>query len=189
VLSANGLVVAVGVAIIVVVVIGKAHGTATRTIVARCGLVIAVAWILALTIFPIPIEVRTWRSHRQFSNMSFIPFRTIGGRLAHGLERSEARQLFGNIALFTPIGFLLPFTLRSLRRVWPTLLVAAGLSVLVETSQALLPGHSTDVDDVVLNTAGAALGFLAFSVIMRMGRQRTARDRRTAPMPTPTSVG
>ena len=174
---------------VAVVVTGKAHGTATRTIVARCGLVVAVAWILALTIFPIPIEARTWRSHRQFSNMSFIPFRTIGGQLAHGFERYEARQLFGNIALFAPVGFLLPFALRSLRRVWPTLLVASGLSVLVETSQALLPGHSSDVDDVILNTAGAALGVLAFSVITWMGRQRTARDRRTVPLSAPTSVG
>jgi glycopeptide antibiotics resistance protein len=188
VLSANGLVVAVGVAMVAVVVIGKAHGTATRTIVARCGLVVAVAWILALTIFPIPIEARTWRSHRQFSNMSFIPFRTIGSQLAHGLERYEARQLFGNIALFAPVGFLLPFASRSLRRVWPTLLVAAGLSVLVETSQALLPGHSTDVDDVILNTTGAALGLLASSVIARMRGQRTARDQRTTPMPAQTSV-
>ena len=68
-----------------------------------------------------------------------------------------------NIVLFAPLGFLLPCALRSFRRAWPTLLLAAGLSVLIETTQALLPGHSTDVDDVILNSAGAALGYLAFA--------------------------
>jgi glycopeptide antibiotics resistance protein len=188
VLSANGLVVVVGLAMAVVVVIGRAHGTAAGTIVARCGLVIAVAWILALTIFPIPIEARAWKSQEQVSNASFIPLRTIGRQLAHGLERFEARQLFGNIALFAPFGFLLPFAARSLRRLRPTLLVAGGLSLLVETSQALLPGHSTDVDDVILNTAGAALGFFAFAVIAWTSGRYTARDRRTRPVSAPTTT-
>lgn len=132
-------------------------------------MIVAVAWIQALTIFPIPVGARSWTNHRLFSNMSFVPLRTIGGQLAHGLERSEARQLLGTIALFVPLGFLLPFAVRTFRRAWAALVVTAGLSLLIETAQAILPGHSTDVDDVILNTAGAALGFLAFSAITWMG--------------------
>lgn len=175
-LSANVLVIVGGAAMIVVIVMGRARGTSGPTIVARCASIGALCWILALTIFPIPVEARWWRFHRQFSNMSFVPFRTIGTQLSHGLERNEAKQLFGNIALFAPLGFLLPVALRSFRRAWSTLLDAAGLSVLIETTQALLPGHSSDVDDVILNTTGAALGYLAFWVIAWTSRQRTARD-------------
>ncbi len=180
-LSANALVVAGGVVMIFVIVTGRARGTSWPTIVARCALIGAIGWILALTIFPIPVTARWWRFHRLFSNMSFVPFRTIGTQLSHGLERYEARQLLGNIALFAPLGFLLPFALRSLRRAWPTLLVAAGLSMLIETTQAILPGHSTDVDDVILNTAGAALGYLAFSIVTWTGRQGRAPERTSLP--------
>ena len=188
-LSANMLVIVAGAVMIVVIVVGRARGTSWPTIIARCALIGVIGWILALTIFPIPVEARWWRFHRQFSNMSFEPFRTIGTQLSHGLERYEAKQLFGNIALFAPLGFLLPVALRSFRRAWPTLLVAVGLSVLIETTQALLPGHSSDVDDVILNTTGAALGYLAFWVIAWTARQRTARDEGTLREPAPSSAG
>jgi glycopeptide antibiotics resistance protein len=76
-----------------------------------------------------------------------------------------------------------------LRRAWPTLLVAAAFSVLIETTQAILPEHTTDVDDVILNTTGAALGYLAFWVIAWTTRPRTTRDEGTLREPAPSSAG
>ena len=187
-LSANALVIVIGAAMIVVIVMGRANGTSGPTIFARCALLGAVGWILALTIFPIPVGARWWRFHRLFSNMSLVPFRTIGTQLSHGLERYEARQLLGNIALFAPLGLLLPVALKTFRRAWPTLLVAAALSMMIETTQALLPGHSTDVDDVILNTTGAALGYLAFSIIAWTVRQRTSPKDGTMRGPAPSSA-
>jgi glycopeptide antibiotics resistance protein len=188
-LSANVLVVIGGAAMIVVIVMGRARGTSGLTIVARCALIGAVGWILALTIFPIPVEAREWRFHRLFSNMHFMPFGTIRSQLAFGLERSEARQLVGNVVLFVPFGFLLPAAVQACRRLWVTFVVAAGLSVLIESLQAILPEHATDVDDVILNTTGAALGYLAFWIIAWMARQRTARDEGTLREPAPSSAG
>ena len=178
-LSADALFIVTGVVMIVVMITGRARDTSWLAILVRCGLAAAVAWIISLTLFPVSLDPRWWRFHQQFSNMSFVPFRTIGTQLSHGLERSEARQLLGNIALFAPLGFLLPVALRSFRRAGPALLFAAGLSMLIETTQALLPGHSTDVDDVILNTTGAALGYLAFVVIRWMWRPRHAIEERT----------
>jgi glycopeptide antibiotics resistance protein len=188
-LSANVLVIVGGAAMIVVAVMGRANGTSGPTILARCALIGAVGWILALTIFPIPLEARWWRFHQQFSNMSFVPFRTIGTQLSHGLERYEAIQLLGNVALFVPFGFVLPAGVRTCRRLWVTLVVAAGLSVLIETMQALLPGHTTDIDDVILNTAGAVLGFFAFSLISWTVRPGTAPEPDTLQEPAPSSAG
>src|SRR6185437_12404629 len=109
---------------------------------------------------------------------TLVPFRTIRSQLAFGLRDSEARQLLGNVALFVPFGFLLPAAVRACRRPWALLVAAAAFSVLIETLQAILPGHTTDVDDVILNTAGAALGFLAFSVAAWVaGRRRTPEER------------
>jgi glycopeptide antibiotics resistance protein len=187
-LSANVLVV-VGGAAMIVVVMGRARGMSGPTIVARCALLGAVGWILALTIFPIPVEARWWRFHRLFSNMHFLPFGTIRAQLASGLEYSEARQLIGNLVLFVPFGFLLPAAVRTCRRLWVTLVAAAGLSVLIESLQAILPEHATDIDDVILNSTGAALGYLAFLVIAWTARQRTARDEGTLREPAPSSAG
>ena len=188
-LSANVLVIVGGAAMIVVIVIGRARGTSGPTIIARCALIGAVGWILALTIFPIPVEARGWRFHRLFSNVHLVPFWTIRSQLAFGLERSEARQLIGNMALFVPFGFLLPAAVRTCRRLWVTLVVAAGLSALIESLQAILPEHATDVDDVILNTTGAVLGYLAFRVIAWTARQRTAGDEDTLREPAPSSAG
>jgi glycopeptide antibiotics resistance protein len=188
-LSANALVIVGAAAMVVVIVTGRARGTSGPTIVARCALLAALCWILALTIFPIPVETRWWRFHRFFTNMHFLPFGTIRTQLASGLEYSEARQLIGNVVLFVPLGFLLPAALRSLHRAWPTLLVAAALSVLIETTQAILPEHATDVDDVILNTTGAALGFFAFSLIAWTVRQRTAPEADALQERAPSSAG
>jgi glycopeptide antibiotics resistance protein len=188
-LSANVLVIVGGAAMIVVIVMGRARGTSGRTIVARCALIGAVGWILALTIFPIPVETHWWRFHRFFSNMHFLPFGTIRAQLASGLAYSEARQLIGNVALFVPLGFLLPAAVRACRRLWVTLLAAVGLSVLIESLQAILPEHATDVDDVILNTAGAALGFFVFSLIAWKVRQRAAPEADTLQEPAPSSAG
>jgi glycopeptide antibiotics resistance protein len=188
-LSANVLVIVGGAAMIVVIVVGRARGTSGPTIVARCALVGAAGGILALTIFPIPVEARGWRFHQLFSNMHFVPFGTIRAQLASGLVYSEARQLIGNVVLFVPLGFLLPAAARACRRLWVTLVVAAGMSVLVETMQAILPEHATDVDDVILNTSGAAVGYLAFWIFARTARQRTARDEGTLREPAPSSAG
>jgi glycopeptide antibiotics resistance protein len=154
---------------------------------AWCALTAAVAWILALTLFPIPVEPGLWRFQRRFGDVTLIPFRTIRTQLAFGLRHSEARQLLGNVALFVPFGLLLPAAVWSCRRLWVTLVAAAALSVLIETLQAILPGHTTDVDDVILNTAGATLGFLAFSVVARLVRRRT--EERTLPEPATSSAG
>ena len=51
-LSANGLVIVIGAAMIAVIVMGRANGTSGPTILARCALLAAVGWILALTTSP-----------------------------------------------------------------------------------------------------------------------------------------
>lgn len=187
-LSANVLVIVGGAAMIVVIVMGRAHGTSGPTIVARCALIGALSWILALTIFPIPVETHWWKFHRFFSNMHFLPFGTIRAQLASGLEYSEARQLIGNVVLFVPFGFLLPAAVQACRRLWVTLVAAAGLSVLIESLQSILPEHATDVDDVILNTTGATLGYLAFWVIAWTARQRSGRDEDTLREPASSSA-
>jgi glycopeptide antibiotics resistance protein len=188
-LSANAIIVAAGVVMIGLVVLGRARGSSGATVLAWCALTGAVAWILALTLFPIPIDPGLWRFQRWFGDVTLVPFRTIRSQLAFGLRDSEARQLLGNVALFVPFGFLLPAAVRACRRPGALLVAAAAFSVLIETLQAILPGHTTDVDDVILNTAGAALGFLAFSVAAWVAGRRETPEERTMREPAASSAG
>ena len=69
-------------------------------------------------------------------------------------------NLLGNVLIFVPLGVLLPVLLRPLRRWWLFLPLAALLAVGVEYVQYLTATGAADVDDSILNFAGAAAAFL-----------------------------
>ncbi len=64
-----------------------------------------------------------------------------------------------NILLLMPLGFFLPVLWRCFRRFWRTLLAGFGFSLFIELSQ-LLNVRYTDVDDLIMNTLGAVLGYV-----------------------------
>ena len=64
-----------------------------------------------------------------------------------------------NIAMFMPLGVLLPLASTPFRR-WHWMLAAgAGTSLVIETLQYLLGRGQADVDDLFCNTLGAMLGY------------------------------
>ncbi len=71
-------------------------------------------------------------------------------------------QLGGNVALFVPLGLLLPIAWRSVfRRLIPTLLTGLLLSSAIEIAQAtVISGRVATTDDVVLNVLGTSLGWM-----------------------------
>ena len=74
----------------------------------------------------------------------------------------------GNVALFLPLGFLLPLLTPWFDRWWRTVGAGFALSAAIELSQVAFPGvRRADVNDVLMNTLGAALGFLAYRLAAR----------------------
>ena len=71
-----------------------------------------------------------------------------------------------NVVLFLPLGFLLPLAWPAFNKVRYALVSGMLISLLVEISQ-LLNFRSTDIDDLILNTAGAVLGFFLSFVMKR----------------------
>lgn len=140
----------------------------------RIGLEVALAAYLStlvgLAFFPLPVEPEVILSRREMTApfVSLVPFATIRVSLGLGFEWPAARFLLGNVVAFMPLGSLLPLLAPS-RRSWRTFLpVAFGLSLAIELAQlgiSLGFGYAyriADVDDLILNVAGAALGFAAF---------------------------
>ena len=78
--------------------------------------------------------------------------------------RAFLSNIFGNVVGFVPFGFILPIILRQYRNGFLTTLSGFGVSLLVETIQLLTRVGCFDVDDLLLNTMGAALGYLLFII-------------------------
>ena len=75
-----------------------------------------------------------------------------------------------NVIMLMPFGFLAPTLFRDKRKLWKTALAGALFSILIEGSQ-LLNYRSTDVDDVILNTLGAVIGYGIYRLFSRLFRK------------------
>ena len=102
------------------------------------------------------------------SNLNLVPFHTL--RLFTGLldsshpeyVRAAVVNLFGNVIMFIPLGFLLPLTFRRLAGLWKVLLTATLLVTAVELLQLFTLVGSCDIDDLILNLIGTVLGYGLF---------------------------
>ncbi|MGI5398174.1 VanZ family protein [Streptomyces sp. CA-135486] len=74
---------------------------------------------------------------------------------------AACKQIGGNLLLGVPFGVLLPvFVPRSMRMVRVIALTVAVMALVELAQGALVEGRAFDVDDVILNTTGALLGYL-----------------------------
>jgi VanZ family protein len=103
----------------------------------------------------------------------------------HPDPRDALKQVGGNILLGVPFGLLLPVLAPGARGLLRVPALTAVVMLLVELVQgALVTGRAFDIDDVILNTAGALLGYLLLG--RRLGRAvhaRTPREPKAAPAP------
>ena len=94
------------------------------------------------------------------------------------------RNLAGNVLLFAPVGFLLPFFWPHWRKWYRTVGFGAALSLVIELCQ-LLNFRATVTDDFLLNTLGAVLGYGCFWVLARLsGRLKEGTAGRRPPLYT-----
>lgn len=97
------------------------------------------------------------------SAVNLEPFYTIRRFLIHYQRTgslSSLSNLLGNIVILIPLGMLLPVMFRNLRRFWLTLPLLALFAVGVEYIQWRTGVGVADVDDSILNFAGAAVGYV-----------------------------
>ena len=69
--------------------------------------------------------------------------------------------------MFIPTGIIMPILYKRLNRFWKVLLAGAGLSFGIEMIQLLFPGSVTDIDDLILNAAGVAIGYGIYKLAVR----------------------
>ncbi|MFJ3819252.1 VanZ family protein [Streptomyces sp. NPDC090056] len=151
----------------------RGPGRAVRVLVALVGLVgmVAFAIVLAkLTLNASPASVPLTHSNLR-------PGSSIRAYLEQPAFLETVKQLGGNVLLGVPFGVLLPLLSRRTRGLVRVALLTVVTMLLVELVQgALITGRAFDIDDVMLNTTGALLGYLLIG--RRLGRAVHPRVRR-----------
>ena len=77
-----------------------------------------------------------------------------------------------NIAMFLPLGVLLPPAVKRFQRWYWMLAAGAGTSLLIEALQHTLSRGQADVDDLLCNTLGAMLGYCLIMVFLSLKGKR-----------------
>lgn len=94
---------------------------------------------------------------------NFIPFRTIRTFFGHGASfRSVMVNIVGNILALTPLGILFPALFPKARKAMPFLLMTSAVVIFIESVQFMFGVGACDIDDLILNAAGAFAVFLVF---------------------------
>jgi hypothetical protein len=133
------------------------------------GFMVAFAVVLAkLTLEPSPASA-------SLVHTNLHPGRSIRAYIEQPALRDAVKQIGGNIVLGIPFGVLIPVVAPRARGLLRVLLLTAVVMLLVEFAQgALVDGRAFDIDDVILNTTGALIGWVVLG--RRMGRVH-ARER------------
>ena len=77
-----------------------------------------------------------------------------------------------NIAMFLPLGVLLPLAAKPFRRWYWMLAAGAGTSLVIEVLQYLLGRGQADVDDLICNILGAMLGYCLCMLFVSLSGKR-----------------
>lgn len=76
----------------------------------------------------------------------------------------DLRNCVLNILLFLPLGFLLPVLRNEYRKARKTVGIGIGISGAIEVLQ-IFTYRATDINDLITNSLGAALGFLLWKLL------------------------
>ena len=82
-----------------------------------------------------------------------------------------------NIALFIPLGFLLPLLSKPFRKWYAALGAGFGVSLLIELAQLFTGSGMCDVDDLFTNTLGAMLGWCAAMLVLALHQKNRTWPR------------
>ena len=75
------------------------------------------------------------------------------------------KQVLGNFVMLLPLGIYLPLLYKRLRGFFQVLLISLLASIFIEFLQLITRYRSVDIDDVLLNTVGACVGYLIFRLV------------------------
>lgn len=116
-------------------------------------------------------------------HVSLTPFRTIrlfenvlAGDYSASLRQGAIVNLLGNIVMFLPLGFLPPLLWKGFRKLWKCLLWGGLIIVGVELVQLFALVGNCDVDDLLLNLVGIAIGYGLYHLLTVITKESREND-------------
>lgn len=139
--------------------------------------------VISVTLFPLPIQKKLIEDsityHFSGGTNNFIPFRTILNLILHDPFPMDAvRNIGGNIVLFIPFGILVPLARRKKTQAGIAIAFGFCASLVVESCQLVISSilgftyRAFDVDDLMLNTIGTAVGYILLSMLKSIVQNR-----------------
>ena len=134
------------------------------------GLVVFIAWkgfktglrysatlLLVEYIFLLFCSTVIFRTTGDISQYDFHPFWSYKA-IQNGREDLLAENIM-NVVVFIPVGLLLDIAFKQMTW-WKALLIGCGISITIESLQFFLTRGFSELDDVMHNTVGCALGYI-----------------------------
>ncbi|MYU20610.1 VanZ family protein [Streptomyces sp. SID8352] len=138
------------------------------------AMVCALAFMVAFAVVLAQLTLRPSPASEALTHTNLRPGASLRAYLDRPALRDAVKQIGGNLLLGVPFGVLMPVVAPRTRGTLRVLLLTTGVMLLVECAQGvLITGRAFDIDDVILNSAGALLGYLLLG--RRMSRAVHAR--------------
>lgn len=104
--------------------------------------------------------------YNYMNSVNLVPFKTIveyfKDLTVASMRGNAIRNLCGNFLLLFPLGFCLPFFIKKMSKLKIYIPITALFIIIIEVMQLITMTGSLDIDDFILNFAGALMGFLVF---------------------------
>ena len=107
------------------------------------------------------------------ADINLVPFYTIRRFFDEGLGLRFVVNIIANVLMFSPFGLCLPLLWRRWQHALRVLGAGLLYSASIETVQLFI-GRSVDIDDVILNVSGVALGYLLYKLLSKALPKKTA---------------
>ncbi|WP_329415928.1 VanZ family protein [Streptomyces sp. NBC_00704] len=141
------------------------------------AMLVAFAFMVAFAVVLARITLEPSPASTALVHSNLRPGDSLRAYLDQPALRDAVKQIGGNVLLGVPFGVLVPVVAPRARGLVRVLLLTAAVMLLVEFAQgALVTGRAFDIDDVILNTTGALIGYLLLG--RRVSRAVHARRQR-----------
>ncbi|MBN7772291.1 VanZ family protein [Clostridium aminobutyricum] len=121
------------------------------------------------SLYTMAAKVNTIRENRShgYWNYNLEPFYSLKVQFRYITHRWALENILGNIIPFIPFGILLPTAYKKCRKWWKVFGITILTILGMEVTQLVTMFGIFDVDDIMLNTAAAMIGYAVFSCFQK----------------------
>jgi glycopeptide antibiotics resistance protein len=156
------------------------HARASARVIGLIALSIYVGFLGYLVFF----SSEFGRDAPHLSQYNLVPFKTITNFIKyHEYVNFQTLMvnILGNVVAFVPFGVIMPIVFKKKEAYYYFHIVviwAFLLSLTIEVTQIVMSVGAFDVDDLILNTFGAIIGYLVFLYFRRGYRRAVINKKR-----------